>query len=42
MKYLKIINRLYNETTQPSKFGTKNWVILNHNRRRTYDKKLQC
>ena len=31
MEYQKLINVLDNQTTQPSKFSTKNWVEINDN-----------
>ena len=36
MKYRKVINLLDIETTQPSKFRTRNWVEINNNRLRTH------
>ena len=36
MEYQKIINSLDNETTQPSKFRTKNWVEINYQLDGTY------
>ena len=38
MEYKKIINLLDNETTQPSKFRTKNWAEINDDRLGTYDR----
>ena len=39
MEYQKIINLLNNTSNQLSKFRTKNWVEINHDRNGTYDKK---
>ena len=39
MEYQKKVNLLDNETTQPSKFRTKNWVEVNNDRGGTYYKK---
>ena len=41
MEYQKIINLLDNQTTQPSKFRTKNWFELNDNSRGTYNTNRQ-
>ena len=39
MKYQKILTLLHNQTTQSSRFGTKNGVEINDDRPWTYDKK---
>ena len=39
MKYQKILSLLHNQTTQSSRFGTKNGVEINDDRPWTYDKK---
>ena len=36
MEYQKIANLLDNETNQPSKFRTRNWVEINYESRRSY------
>ena len=36
MKYQKISNLLNNESNQPSKFRTRNWVEMNDESRGTY------
>ena len=36
MEYQKIANLLENETNQPSKFRTRNWVEINDELRGTY------
>ena len=36
MEYQKIANLLENETNQPSKFRTRNWVEINDESRITY------
>ena len=41
MEYQKIINLLDNQTTQPSKFRTRNWFELNDNSRGTYNTNRQ-
>ena len=41
MEYQKIVNLLYNQTTQPSKFRTKNWVEINDYSRGTYNTNSQ-
>ena len=38
MEYQKKINLLDNTPNQPSKFETKNWVEINDESRRTYNK----
>ena len=38
MEYQKIINLLDNRSNQPIKFRTRNWVEINDESRRTYDK----
>ena len=40
MKYQKIKNLLDNQTSQPSKFRTKNWISVNDDRYGAYDKKI--
>ena len=47
MEYQKILSLLYNQTTQSSRFGTKNGVEINDDRLWTFDQKvlslrLQC
>ena len=47
MEYQKIVNLSDNETNQPSKFRTRNWVEINDESWGTYtvmilDLKLQC
>ena len=39
MEYQKTINLLDNQTTQPSKFRTKNWIGISDDRVRNYSKK---
>ena len=41
MEYQKKINLLDNTPNQPSKFETKNWVEINDESRRTYNKDQQ-
>ena len=36
MEYQKIVNLLNDESNQPSKFRTRNWVEINDESRRTY------
>ena len=36
MEYQKLINLLYNQTTQPSNYRTKNWVDVNDDSRGMY------
>ena len=36
MEYQKIVNLLNDESNQPSKFRTRNWVEINDASRRTY------
>ena len=47
MEYQKIANLLDNETNQPSKFRTRNWVEINYDSKEQIlvmrlDLKLQC
>ena len=47
MEYQKIANLLENETKEPCKFRTRNWVEINDESRGTYTSndislKLQC
>ena len=43
MEYQKIANLLNNETNQPYKFRTRNWVEINDDARGTYSpNKHQC
>ena len=37
MEYKKITNLLHNESNQPSKFKTKNWVETNDESRAVYN-----
>ena len=39
MEYQKKKNLLDNQTTQPSRFKTKNWIEINYDRHGAYDKK---
>ena len=43
MEYQKIANLLNDESNQPSKFGTRNWVEINDEARGTYspDKQIK-
>ena len=41
MEYQKIMNLLVNTPSQPSKFGTKNWVEINDDPCGTYNTKSQ-
>ena len=41
MQYQKIINLLDNTPSQPTKFGTKNWIEINNESRRLYNKDNQ-
>ena len=41
MEYQNIVNLLYNQTTQPSKFRTKNWVEINDYSRGIYNTNSQ-
>ena len=41
MEYKKIINLLDNAPNQPSKFRTKNWVLINDDARGSYNKNSQ-
>ena len=41
MEYQKIINLLDNTPNQPSKFRTKNWVLINDDARGSYNKNSQ-
>ena len=36
MEYQKIVNLLNDESNQPSKFRTRNWIEVNDESRRTY------
>ena len=36
MEYQKVANLLDNETNQPSKFRTRNWIEINYESRRSY------
>ena len=37
MEYQKIINLLDNTSNQPSKFGTKDWIVINDQSTGTYN-----
>ena len=41
MEYQKIINLLDNTTNQTTKFGTKHWVEINDELRKTYNEDNQ-
>ena len=41
MEYQKIINLIDNESNQPFKFRTKNWVEINNEERGTYNTNSQ-
>ena len=41
MKYQQIINLLDNTPNQPTKFGTKKWIEINHDSRGMYNTNSQ-